>query len=95
MSKKTNTLFFVIGATIFNIIITVLFFILFLVFYSAVLYPLLPDSSRVWIMPAIFVLSIVASFLIYRLAIKILMKKVNMEKYFDPIFVKRRPPRGS
>jgi len=95
MNKKTNTLFFIIGATIFNIIITVLFFILLLVLYGAVLHPLLPQSSGVWIMPAIFVLSIVGSFFVYRLAVKILMKKVDMEKYFDPIFVKRRHSRRS
>ena len=93
MNKKTNSLLFIIGGTIFNIIITILFFLLFLVFYSAVLYPLLPESIGAWILPVIFVLSIVASFLVYRLAIKILMKKVNMEKYFDPIFGARRPPR--
>ena len=67
--------------------------LLLIVFFSAVLYPLLPQSSGVWVIPVIFVLSIVGSFLIYRLAIKILMKKVDMEKYFDPIFGKRRPAR--
>jgi len=93
MSKKTNTLLFILGATVFNIIITILFMLLLIVFFSAVLYPLLPQSSGVWVIPVIFVLSIVGSFLIYRLAIKILMKKVDMEKYFDPIFGKRRPAR--
>ena len=91
MSKKLNTLFFIIGATLFNIMVTVFFSILLLVFYSTVLYPALPESGGVWVMPVIFVLSIIASFFVYRLAIKIVMKKVDMEKYFDPIFAKRRP----
>lgn len=95
MNKKINTLFFIIGATVFNIIVTVVFFLLLLVFYSAVLYPALPETSGVWVMPVIFVLSIVGSFFVYRLVIKILMKKVNMEKYFDPIIGKWRTPRKS
>ena len=89
MSKKTNTLLFILGGTIFNILITVICFIGFLVIYSQFLYPHLPESSAAWVMPIIFVASIVISFLVYRLAIKIIMKKVDMEKYFDPIFGRR------
>ena len=91
MSKKTNTVLFILGGTVFNILVTVLCFIIFLIIYSRYLYPLLPESSAAWIMPVIFVVSIVASFLVYRMAIKLLMKKVDMEKYFDPIFGHRRP----
>jgi len=95
MSKKTNTLLFIIGGTVFNIIITILCFILLLIFYGSVLLPRLPEASSSWIIPVIFVASIVISFLVYRLAIKIIMKKVNMEKYFDPIFGPRKPQRRS
>ena len=92
MNKKVNTIFFIIGATLFNVIVTILFFFLLLIFYSTVLYPALPETAGVWVMPVIFVISIVGSFFIYRLAVKILMKKVTMEKYFDPIFGKRQSP---
>ena len=93
MSKKTNTLLFILGGTAFNILVTIVCFILLLVVYSRFLYTQLPESSAAWIMPIIFVISIVASFLIYRVAIKMIMKKVDMEKYFDPIFGPRRPQR--
>ena len=93
MSKKTNTLLFILGGTAFNILVTIICFIVLLVIYSRFLYTQLPESSAAWIMPVIFVLSIVASFLIYRVVIKIVMKKVDMEKYFDPIFGPRRPQR--
>ena len=89
MSKKTNTVLFILGGTVFNILITVFCFIGFLVIYSKFLYPILPENSAAWVMPVIFVASIVVSFLVYRMAIKILMKKVDMEKYFDPIFGRR------
>ena len=93
MSKKTNTLLFVLGGTVFNIIITILCFLVLLAIYSHFLFPALPESSAGWALPIIFVASIAASFFIYRLAVKTIMKKVDMEKYFDPIFGRRPPPR--
>lgn len=91
MNKKTNTLLFVLGGTVFNILTTILCFILIFVIYSFALAPLLPENSGAWMLPIAFIASIVASFLIYRLAIKLLMKKIDIEKYFDPIFGPRRP----
>jgi len=93
MNKKRNTIIFMIGATVFNIILTVICFLIMLVFYSQVLFPRLPEESVGWALPVIFVLSIVASVFIYRALIKILMKKVDVEKYFDPIFNRRPSPR--
>ena len=86
MSKKTNTLIFILLGTIFNIIITMSFFLVFLIIYSKFLYGRLNDSAAAWVLPVFFVSAIVVSFLVYRLAIKILIKKVDMEKYFDPVF---------
>jgi len=93
MSKKTNTLLFILGGTVFNIIITVLCFIVFLVIYSAVLLPVLPEDSAAWALPIIFVASIAVSFFVYRLAVNLVTKKIDMEKHFDPIFGRRPPPR--
>jgi len=90
MSKKTNTLLFIVGATFFNILVTFLSFIILLVIYGYLLLPRLPQSAGAWAIPVIFIASIVISFLVYRFAIKFIMKKVNMEKYFDPIFGSRR-----
>jgi len=93
MSKKTNTLLFILGGTVFNIIITVLCFLFFLAIYSRFLFPVLPESSTAWALPIVFVAAIAASFFIYRQVIKMIMKKVDMEKYFDPIFGRRPSPR--
>jgi len=95
MNKKTNTFLFVIMGTIFNIFITVLCFIVFLVIYSRILFPILPPSSNVWVLPIIFIGSIVISFLVYRLVIKLFFKKVDMEKHFYPIFSSRRKTKSS
>ena len=91
MSKKSNTLLFILAGTVFNIIITMISFFLFLLIYGGVLGNLLPEGSAAFAIPFIFVASIVTSFFIYRLAIKLFMKKVDMDKYFDPIFGPKRP----
>jgi phosphoglycerol transferase MdoB-like AlkP superfamily enzyme len=90
MSKKTNTLLFILGGTIFNVFVTIICFLLFLVVYSRFLYGRVSENVAAWLLPVFFAGAIAASFFIYRLAIKILVKKVDMEKYFDPIFVRRK-----
>ncbi|MDR0623412.1 MAG: leader peptide processing enzyme [Treponema sp.] len=93
MSKKTNTLLFILGATFFNIIVTVVCFTALLVLYARFLAPLLPETGRSWGFPVIFIAAIALSFVIYRVALKQLMKKIDVEKHFDPIFGGRRGPR--
>jgi uncharacterized membrane protein (DUF485 family) len=93
MSKKSNTLLFILGATVFNVLTTIVFLLILLVFYARLLAPLLPGESAGWGFPVIFILSFVLSFILYRLILKQVMKKIEMEKYFDPIFGARRPPR--
>ena len=86
MNKKVNTLLFVLCATLFNIIITILGFAVLMLFYIKLIIPLLPEDVQVWGFPIIFIAAIVISFIVYRFVIKLLIKKVRVEDYFDPIF---------
>ena len=86
MSKKTNTFIFIIAATLFNIFVVVLFFCVLTLLYVKFLMPYIPGANSSWGFMFIFIFSIVISFLIYRLALKIFLKKVNVEKYFEPVF---------
>lgn len=93
MSKKTNTLLFILGATAFNILTTIIAFILLFALYVNFIMPLLSgygESAAAWGLPVIFILSIVLSFLLYRVVLKLIMKKYDLDKYFDPIFGRRR-----
>ena len=90
MSKKTNTLLFMLGATVFNILVTILSFLLLLVIYSKFFFSRVPESVLPWALPLIFTASIIISFLAYRMMMKIIMKKVDLEKYLDPIFRRRK-----
>ena len=90
MSKKTNTLWFILGATAFNILTTLICFVLLLVIYVKLFVSHLPESAAAWGFPIIFIGAIVLSFVLYRFILKLVMKKIDMEKYFDPIFGRRR-----
>jgi hypothetical protein len=69
--------------------VTVLFFLVFLLLYSRFLFSHVPQAVSAWMIPVNFILSILVSSLIYRKAIRLFAKKVDMEKYFDPIFTRR------
>jgi hypothetical protein len=86
MNKKVNTLLFVLGATAVNILITIFVFIL--LFVACV--RLLPPEASTGVLPFVFIAALAASFFIYNKILKIVTKKVDMDKYFDPIFKPRR-----
>jgi len=85
MNKKINTVLFILGATVFNIIVTVLSFILLLFLYARFLMKLLPETAQAWSFPVIFIAAIAISFFVYKILLGFLIKKINVDKYFDPI----------
>jgi hypothetical protein len=90
MNKKINTLFFILGATLFNILMTVISFLLLFYLYSRILVSRLPDEAFVWGSIFVFIGAIVLSFFVYQALLKLLIKKVDIHKYFDPIFNPKR-----
>ena len=94
MNKKVNTILFILGATLYNILLTVLAFILLLILYSRFIMTTLKESAQMWAFPLIFIIAMVIAFIIYRYTIKLLMKRINVDKYFDPIIGNRRKPKS-
>jgi hypothetical protein len=90
MNKKFNTILFMLGATLFNILVTVICFAALIVLYAKSIAPVIPESGQAWGFPLIFLASIVISFFAYRFVLKLFMTKVEMEKYFDPILKGRK-----
>ena len=95
MNKKVNTTLFILGATVFNILVTVLSFLLLLVIYAKTIMNILPEAAQAWSFPLIFITAIAVSFIVYRLVLKLLLKNIKMEKYFEPIFAGRGRRAGS
>ncbi|WP_319559525.1 leader peptide processing enzyme [Marispirochaeta sp.] len=93
MNKKTNTLLFVAGATVVNIILMFVFLIAGIVILSIVLprdiHPGIAQGAFV----LLFILSVIGSFLVYHRIMKILAAKIELDKYFEPIFPGRKKGR--
>ena len=85
MNKKVNTVLFILGATVVNIGIMAVLVILGLVLLSKLPAGFVPIGTVV-----IFFVAILGAFFIYHRLIKFISKRVNMDKYFDPIFKQRK-----
>ena len=98
MNKKFNTVVFIIGATVFNVILIaavaiILFFVTTLIFGTELLGTEISSSSQFLqqtIIPVIFVLSLVGAFFIYRIIMRQIEKRIDLNKYFEPFFRKKR-----
>jgi hypothetical protein len=88
MNKKVNTLLFILGATVFNVIVAVASFIILLIIYGKLIHPRIPETAYSWSISLILISSIAISILVYRAVLKFLLTKINIEQYFDPLFVK-------
>ena len=88
MNKKVNTLLFVLVATIFNIIMMVLILAIGLTVISTVAGENISAGTAQILFLLLFVGSIAGAFFIYHRAIRFLSNKIDMEKYFHPIFTR-------
>jgi len=88
MSKKSNTLWFMLAATVLNI---VLMLILFLVCFILITRFVEPTSSLVplWLGLS-FLVSIGGSFWLYSVVIKWMTKRFELEEKLAPLFTKKR-----
>jgi uncharacterized membrane protein len=90
MNKKLNTFLFLLGATAFNLLLMFLLIVLFLVGILSIFRNSVSPNLLSVLMIVIFIGSIAASFLIYGRLIKWLSRKIDMEKYFLPLFRRKR-----
>ncbi len=88
MSKKSNTLWFMLAATVLNI---VLMMILFIVCFILITRFVDPDSSLIpmWL-GLTFVVSIGGSFFVYSRLIKWMNAKYNLEQNLSPLWGGRK-----
>jgi hypothetical protein len=93
MNKKLNTALFLIGATVFNLLLLFVLILLALMLISALSRGRLSGNVMSILLIVVFLGSMVGSFLIYNRVIKFVSRKIDMEKYFLPLF-RRRPPGG-
>jgi len=85
MNKKLNTALFFLGATAVNLLIVVVLGLAVLIPYIAFVSPHVPGPTNLLALVLIVVGSMFASFPFYRKLIEWFQKKVDVDKYFDPI----------
>jgi len=87
MSKKSNTLWFMLAATVLNIL---LMMVLFIVCFVLITRFVDPNSSLIpmWL-GLTFVVSIGGSFFVYSKIIKWMNKKFNLEQNLSPLWSRR------
>jgi hypothetical protein len=50
---------------------------------------IVPESGRGLVFAFLFIAALVVSFFVYRVVLKLLIKKIEIEKYFDPLFARK------
>lgn len=89
MNKQVNTVLFILGATVVNLLIMAI-----LAASGFLLLSVLPigESSpgiKNLLLIVVFFGAIIGSFFIYHAIVKAISKRVDMEKYFHPIFKRK------
>ncbi len=90
MNKRVNTVLFVIGASVVNVIIMLVLFLALFVIFARFVAPSLSPGANQLIMVLIFVISIGVTYFIYHRLVRWISTKVDMDKYFDPIFGRKK-----
>ena len=89
MNKKTNTVLFILGATVFNLITMAILFIVPLIILILLFGESLGSYFGI-VSILLFFAALVGSFFVYGFVMKKLTVKINMDKYFEPIFKKKK-----
>ena len=90
MNKKANTILFVLGATVANVAVMIIIFLVLFVLFGRFLAPHLTPQVDQIIMLVLFIGAIVLTYVIYHRVVRYLTRKIDMDKYFDPIFRPRK-----
>lgn len=90
MNKKLNTVLFILGATIVNILILFAVCVLLFVLYGRFVAPHVSPEVNSYSVLVIFMTGFAVTFFVYNLIINALGKKIDMDKYFSPLFFKNR-----
>lgn len=89
MNKKVNTVLFIIGATLLNVLVIFIIYLSSIYIFAQVYNEGMANYVEI-INMVFFIGSIIISFIFYRFILKFLSKKIDMNKYFEPILSRKR-----
>jgi len=79
--NKGKIALFVLVATVANLALMVVCFVLLMALYSALLSKILPPEALVWAIAVAFLLALVISTLVYRRLLKFLRARYHLDEY--------------
>lgn len=82
MTKRERLVLFMLGATLFNILVTALMFVALILVYNFTFAKMIKAPSAALFIGLDFILSIVASSFIYKKVLDSLRKRINFEERF-------------
>ena len=89
MNKKINSVLFFIAATAVNILTMALILFAGMHLAGAVLPESAKETTGRFLFIVIFLIAVAGSFFIYNRLIRFLSKRIDMGKYFPPVFRSR------
>lgn len=92
MNRRLNTVLFVLGATVVNIVVMTLIFLVLLVLFARFVAPGLPTTVNQIMFLVIFLVSVVSAYVFYHQFMRYLGKRYDLAKYFGPLFGKDKHP---
>lgn len=79
--NKGKVLLFVLGATVGNIVLMALAFVLLMLLYSVFLAKILPPEALIWAIAVAFLLALVVSTFVYRRILKMLRDRYHLDDF--------------
>jgi hypothetical protein len=89
MNKKVNTALFILGATVFNLVLMLVLFAVPLVTIIAIFGDKLQQAFGI-ISVVLFFAALVGSFFLYGFIMKKISARWELEKYLHPIFTPKK-----
>lgn len=89
-NKKRNTVLFIIGTTIMNIVVMALISMAIFVLLTVILPKNWDPSAVNYIYFLVFIIAFAAAYAINNQIVKIISRKIDMDKYFEPFLSKKR-----
>ncbi|MFO7849297.1 MAG: leader peptide processing enzyme [Spirochaetia bacterium] len=90
MNKKINTVLFILGATVLNIILMILIMTFGLALISIFVGDTVSEAMASIVFLLLFIVSIGGAFFIYHRLVGFISRKIDMEKHFHPIFRRKK-----
>lgn len=91
MNPRLNSVIFIVVASLANVVVMVLLFVVSFVLFARFLAPILPPQINGLVLVVLFVASVLGTYLLYHRAMRWASAKYRLEEKLGPIFRRGGP----